>query len=109
MNSLTFYSHERIIKELINSDLFIFASSCENLPNTLLEAMASSIPIISSSKGPMREILEKSLFILILQKLIQYTVLDEIMNKKCIDYLCSSAKIDLKNTWSRCSKKLGNC
>lgn len=39
------------------SDLFIFASSCENLPNILLESMASGLPIASSSKGPMPEVL----------------------------------------------------
>ncbi|AWW45644.1 glycosyltransferase family 1 protein [Polynucleobacter paneuropaeus] len=39
------------------SDAFIFASSCENLPNILIEAMASGIPVACSSEGPMPEIL----------------------------------------------------
>lgn len=39
------------------ADIFIFASSCENLPNTLLEAMASGLPIACSNRGPMPEIL----------------------------------------------------
>lgn len=39
------------------ANLFIFASSCENLPNILLEAMASGVPIVSSNKGPMPEVL----------------------------------------------------
>jgi glycosyltransferase involved in cell wall biosynthesis len=39
------------------ADLFIFASSCENLPNILLEAMASGLPIACSNCGPMPEIL----------------------------------------------------
>jgi glycosyltransferase involved in cell wall biosynthesis len=39
------------------ADLFVFASSCENMPNTLLEAMASALPIACSSRGPMPEIL----------------------------------------------------
>ena len=39
------------------SDAFIFASSCENLPNILLEAMAAGLPIACSNKGPMPKIL----------------------------------------------------
>ncbi|MBI2311626.1 MAG: glycosyltransferase family 4 protein [Betaproteobacteria bacterium] len=38
-------------------DAFVFASSCENLPNILLEAMAAQLPIACSGKGPMPEIL----------------------------------------------------
>lgn len=44
-------------KMLNGSDIFIFASSCENLPITLLEAMSTGIPIACSNKGPMPEIL----------------------------------------------------
>jgi len=40
-----------------NSDVFVFASSCENLPNILIEAMAAGLPIASSDRGPMPEIL----------------------------------------------------
>ena len=43
---------------LKNSDIFIFASSCENMPNTLIEAMASGLPIACSNRGPMPEILK---------------------------------------------------
>jgi glycosyltransferase involved in cell wall biosynthesis len=39
------------------ADVFVFASSCENMPNTLLEAMASGLPIACSDRGPMPEIL----------------------------------------------------
>lgn len=39
------------------ADAFVFASSCENLPNILLEAMASGLPIACSRKGPMPEVL----------------------------------------------------
>lgn len=40
-----------------DADAFVFASSCENLPNILLEAMASGLPIACSNKGPMPEVL----------------------------------------------------
>ncbi|MFC1636037.1 glycosyltransferase family 4 protein [Planctomycetota bacterium] len=39
------------------ADAFVFASSCENMPNILLEAMAAGLPIACSNKGPMPEIL----------------------------------------------------
>lgn len=39
------------------ADAFVFASSCENMPNILLEAMAAKLPIASSNYGPMPEIL----------------------------------------------------
>ena len=43
-----------------SSDAFVFASSCENLPNILIEAMAAGLPIASSNLGPMPEILGDS-------------------------------------------------
>ena len=39
------------------ADVCVFASSCENMPNILLEAMASGLPIACSSRGPMPEVL----------------------------------------------------
>ncbi len=39
------------------ADLGLFASSCENMPNILLETMASGLPIACSNRGPMPEIL----------------------------------------------------
>ncbi len=53
-----FVKHEEIPSYLSQADIFIFASSCENMPNTLLEAMASALPIACSDRGPMPEVLE---------------------------------------------------
>lgn len=39
------------------ADAFIFASSCENLPNILIEAMTAGLPIACSKRGPMPEVL----------------------------------------------------
>jgi glycosyltransferase involved in cell wall biosynthesis len=39
------------------ADGFLFASSCENMPIILIEAMASGLPIVCSNRGPMPEVL----------------------------------------------------
>ena len=51
--------HHKICKKLHQSDLFVFASSCENLPIALLEGMSSGLPIVSSNFSPMKDILPK--------------------------------------------------
>ncbi|MEQ8314064.1 MAG: glycosyltransferase [Gammaproteobacteria bacterium] len=58
VKQLGFLNHAKILEFISKSDIFVFASSCENLPNTLIEAMATGIPIASSSAGPMPEILK---------------------------------------------------
>jgi len=49
---------EKVVDYYHSSDAFIFASSCENMPNILIEAMASGLPIVCSSNMPMPEFLE---------------------------------------------------
>lgn len=39
------------------ADFCVFASSCENMPNILLEGMAGGLPIACSNRGPMPEML----------------------------------------------------
>lgn len=39
------------------ADLGLFASSCENMPNILLETMAAGLPVACSDRGPMPEVL----------------------------------------------------
>jgi glycosyltransferase involved in cell wall biosynthesis len=48
---------EELHKRYQEADAFVYASSCENLPNILLEAMAAGLPIASSNMGPMPEVL----------------------------------------------------
>jgi len=52
-----FVPHHEIPTLLANSDLFVFASSCETMPVTLLEGMSAGMPIACSDRGPMPEVL----------------------------------------------------
>lgn len=57
-----FIKRDQLPSLIQNSDIFIFASSCENLPITILEGMASGKPIASSDRGPMPEVLGDTAF-----------------------------------------------
>jgi len=49
--------HSELHRHYQAADIFVYASSCENLPNILLEAMACGKPIACSVRGPMPEVL----------------------------------------------------
>ena len=57
VEQLDFLPQSDLPRHLANSNIFIFASSCENMPNTLIEAMAMGLPIACSNRGPMPEVL----------------------------------------------------
>lgn len=49
--------HAEVHRRYAGADLGVFASSCENMPNILLETMAAGLPVACSNRGPMPEIL----------------------------------------------------
>jgi glycosyltransferase involved in cell wall biosynthesis len=51
-------SLNKIAEYYKSADAFIFASTCENMPNILIEAMSSGLPILCSSFQPMPEFLK---------------------------------------------------
>lgn len=51
---------EEIQLQYKEADLFVFGSTCENMPNILIEAMSSGLPIACSDKKPMPEFLGKN-------------------------------------------------
>lgn len=57
VEQLEFLPQQDLPNHLAQADLFIFASSCENMPITLVEAMAVGLPIACSNRGPMPEVL----------------------------------------------------
>lgn len=50
-------SYEELHSVYSEADAGLFASSCENMPNILLETMAAGLPIACSDRGPMPEVL----------------------------------------------------
>ena len=50
-------AYEVLEQHYAAADIGVFASSCENMPNILLEGMAAGLPMACSKMGPMPEIL----------------------------------------------------
>jgi hypothetical protein len=56
-SNIIFYGnleHEKILKMLLKMDLYIFASSCESMGLSLLEGMATSLPVLCSDKSGLK-------------------------------------------------------
>ena len=53
-------SYDHMNEMYQNADAAVFASSCENMPNILLECMGAGLPIACSRLGPMPEVLHKA-------------------------------------------------
>ena len=49
--------YEGLHSSYASADIGIFASSCENMPNILIEGMAAGLPLACSRLGPMPDIL----------------------------------------------------
>jgi glycosyltransferase involved in cell wall biosynthesis len=88
------------------SDIFVFASSCENMPNILVEAMSSGLPIVCSSYPPMPEFLKESGIYFdpenvdSLQNSIELTIKSPILRTQIS---VNSYKASLKFTWKKCA------
>lgn len=54
-----FLPKTRVLKFLVESDIFVFASECETFGLSLLEAMAAGIPIACSNKSSLPETLRE--------------------------------------------------
>lgn len=57
VQQMDFVPQKELPNILARADIFIFASGCENMPVTLVEAMAVGLPIACSNRGPMPEVL----------------------------------------------------
>ncbi len=55
---MEFLPHDKIVEMMTQTDLFVFASSCETFGISLLEAMAVGLPIACSNKSSLPETLQ---------------------------------------------------
>ena len=99
LNEINKFYHE--------SDSFIFASTCENMPNILIEAMSSGLPILCSNYSPMSEFLKDGgeYFNPTSVKSTEKSILKFIKDHELRQNLCEKSHY-YSNTysWSKCSK-----
>jgi glycosyltransferase involved in cell wall biosynthesis len=101
-----FMPHELVPEYLSNSNIFIFASSCENMPVTLIEGMSSGLPIACSMRGPMPEVLEDGGIYFDPEDCDSIVVAIEniIYNKSvCQNISRRAKKLSSQYSWRRCS------
>jgi len=103
-----FISNDNLGPFFKKANIFIFASSCENMPNTLIEAMSTGIPILCSDRGPMPEVLKDGgLYfdpesVHSIENSIKIIINDEnLRNKTAI----ISKKLSEKYSWERCAQE----
>ena len=100
--------HSEIPAYLADADIFIFASSCENMPNTLVEAMASGLPIACSDRGPMPEILKDAgvYFDPENPESISTAVFELVKSHELRNKLANSAyQLSTQYSWARCASE----
>lgn len=103
--------HEELITHLKHTDIFLFLSSVENMPNTLIEGMTAKLPIISSNIQPMPEMIKDGAIYINPENIKE---IKDAVIKLCYDsnlrmQLSSKAyELSLKFSWEKCSKETFN-
>jgi glycosyltransferase involved in cell wall biosynthesis len=103
-----FVSQHILPEFLARADLFVFASSCENMPNTLVEAMAAGLPIACSDRGPMPEVLDDGgvYFDPEAPDSIAGAIADLMTDSGKRERLANRAQeLSCKYSWTRCAKE----
>lgn len=101
-------NHSELVAYLQKSDIFLFASTCENMPNALIEGMSTSLPIICSDYGPMPELIEDAALFFdpekvntIVKSLHEIITNDNLRLKKAK----KSYELSKEFSWEKCSNQ----
>ena len=101
-------SHGLLVSYLEKSDIFIFASTCENMPNTLIEGMSTGLPIVCSSYGPMPEVIQDGAVFFdpenvnSIENALYLMISDDELRLKCAR---RSYEISKDFSWNKCSNQ----
>lgn len=109
---LPFLTHAGIVDELSRADVFLFASSCENMPNTLVEGMASGLPIACARRGPMPDVLQDGGVYFDPERPdtiagALWTLLDDADQRRTL--AARSAALAADYSWARCADETFSC
>jgi glycosyltransferase involved in cell wall biosynthesis len=81
-------TYNEIQKYYHDCDIYVYLSTCENMPNTLTEAMASNLPILCSNKSVMPEIIKDGALLCDPENIVEVTeklsqlIMDEGLRKQ---------------------------
>lgn len=106
-----FIPNSNLPNEMKNKDIIIFASSCENMPNTLIEGMSMGLPIACSDRGPMPEILKNGGVYFDPENIdsIETAIESIINNPEERERIAKTAKqLSSYYSWERCSRETFN-
>ena len=101
-----FLNRNELLKKLVDSDIFIFASSCETFGITLLEGMSIGMPIACSNQSSLPETLEDGgVYFNPKDPDSIANALERLINspKLCKKISTRSNKLAEKYSWKRCS------
>jgi glycosyltransferase involved in cell wall biosynthesis len=99
-------SHEKTMEWYYKADLFVFPSTCETFGISLLEAMSAGLPIASSHRGPMPEVLKDAgLYfnpesVLSIKNCLQYLIERPSLQQKLG---IKAQKYSEKYSWKKCA------
>ncbi len=108
IKQLDFVNHTELPSILQEKDIIIFASSCENMPNTLIEGMCTGLPIACSNRGPMPEVLKDAGVYFDPESVdsIKSAVKEIITNESLRENIARKSKeLSMNFSWKKCSKE----